>query len=78
MTQFTISKERAINLYYYLLQEKTSQKELNAIISLLKDTYEIDLSRLDKKRARPQNRFDINNYGAGGSRTMNQTRQMQP
>ncbi|PSU12775.1 hypothetical protein C9J03_09410 [Photobacterium gaetbulicola] len=72
-----MTQERAINLYYYLLQENTPQKELNAIMRLLKEDYGIDLSRIDRKRRRPQNRFDINNYGAGGSRTMNQTRQIQ-
>ncbi|MBY5944293.1 hypothetical protein [Photobacterium rosenbergii] len=72
-----MTEERAINLYYYLVQSKAPKRELDVAISLLKQRYGIDLSRLEKKRHRPQNRFDINSYGAGGSRTMNQTRQMQ-
>ena len=72
-----MTQERALNLYYYLVNNHAPQKELDVVIRLLKQQYDIDLSRLDRKRYRPQNRYNINNYGAGGSRTMNQTRQMQ-
>lgn len=71
-----MTEERAINLYYYLVQNQAPKKELDAVINLLKQQHQIDLTRLERKRHRPQNRFDINNYGVGGSRTMNQTRQL--
>ncbi|MGF1724653.1 hypothetical protein [Photobacterium nomapromontoriensis] len=72
-----MTEQRAINLYYYMVENNAPQKEINTVISILEEKYNINLRRLDRKRARPQNRFDINSYGAGGSRTMNQTRQMQ-
>ncbi|PSU34030.1 hypothetical protein [Photobacterium lutimaris] len=71
-----MTEERAINLYYYLINNKAPKRELDVVINLLNQQYQIDLSRLERKRHRPQNRFDINSYGAGGSRTMNQTRQL--
>ncbi|MCW8328398.1 hypothetical protein MD588_06210 [Photobacterium sp. SDRW27] len=71
-----MNKERAINLYYYLTQNQAPQKDINAVLKLLQQQHHIDISYLDKRRKRFPNRFDINSYGAGGSRTLNQTRQL--
>ncbi|MGF1684075.1 hypothetical protein L4D09_15300 [Photobacterium makurazakiensis] len=71
-----MNEQRAINLYYYLVNNKAPQKDINAVLKLLAEQHHIDLTRLDRKRPRNQNRFDINSYGAGGSRTLNQTRQL--
>ncbi|GAL02605.1 hypothetical protein ACFFLZ_05100 [Photobacterium aphoticum] len=76
-----MTEARAINLYYYLVHNHTSRKEINAVLALLKQDHNIDLYALDKRvskqRRSSPNRFDINSYGTGGSRTLNQTRHMQ-
>nr|WP_232284234.1 hypothetical protein [Photobacterium sp. SKA34] len=76
-----MNQQRAENLYYYLRNQKSSQKEINVIIQQLSQNYGINLSELDRRyRSRigySPNRYDINTYGSAGSRTMNQTRGMQ-
>ena len=76
-----MTEERAINLYYYLVHHHASRKEINAVLALLQQQHNVDLRQLDKRlnkrRITSPNRFDINSYGAGGSRTLNQTRSMQ-
>ncbi|KAE8177779.1 hypothetical protein [Photobacterium carnosum] len=76
-----MNQQRAENLYYYLREQNTSQKEMNVVIKQLIDSYNINLYPLDRRyRARigySPNRYDINSYGTAGSRTMNQTRGMQ-
>ncbi|KJG10007.1 hypothetical protein UA38_06895 [Photobacterium kishitanii] len=76
-----MNQQRAENLYYYLREQNTPQKEMNVVIKQLIDNYNINLYPLDRRyRSRigySPNRYDINSYGTAGSRTMNQTRGMQ-
>ncbi|MEH6531144.1 MAG: hypothetical protein V7735_07350 [Photobacterium frigidiphilum] len=76
-----MNQQRAENLYFYLRQQHAPQKDINAVLKLLRKNYSIDLAQLEKRYRKTlgysPNRFDINTYGTAGSRTMNQTRQMQ-
>ena len=76
-----MNQQRAENLYYYLREQNTPQKEMNVVIKQLIDSYNINLNPLDRRyRYRigySPNRYDINSYGTAGSRTMNQTREIQ-
>ncbi|WP_028022011.1 hypothetical protein [Enterovibrio calviensis] len=76
-----MNQARAENLYYFLRNQNTPQAEINIVIERLFDVHGIDLRKLDlhyrMNRGYSPNRFDINTYGGAGSRTMNQTRQMQ-
>lgn len=74
-----MTTDRALNLYAYLKQQNASPQLLASIVKTLQTEHQIDLTaHLKPKKSRPSpNRFDINNYGVGGSRTLNQTRQMQ-
>ncbi|MDD1793673.1 hypothetical protein L4D06_13760 [Enterovibrio makurazakiensis] len=76
-----MNQARAENLYYFLRKQNTPQAEINTVIERLLDLHGIDLKKLDlhyrMSRGYSPNRYDINTYGGAGSRTMNQTRQMQ-
>lgn len=76
-----MDQHRAENLYYYLRKQNTPQREIDVIIKQLIDTHNISLYNLDRRyRSRigySPNRYDINSYGTVGSRTMNQTREIQ-
>lgn len=79
ISETIMTTDRALNLYAYLKQQNASPQLLASIVKTLQTEHQIDLTaHLKPKKARPSpNRFDINNYGVGGSRTLNQTRQMQ-
>ncbi len=74
-----MTHERALNLYAYLKQQNVSLEARQAVLTALKIQHHIDLMPTIKPKPKTPspNRFDINNYGASGSRTLNQTRQMQ-
>ena len=74
-----MNKQRTINLYRYLQETKAEPEMIENILQLLQKDHHISREEVipKKKSTVSPNRFDINNYGAGGSRTMNQTRKMQ-
>ncbi|MCQ1061205.1 hypothetical protein ACQKPX_12665 [Photobacterium sp. DNB23_23_1] len=49
-----MAEERAINLYYYLVNNKAPKRELDVVINLLKQQYKIDLSHLERKTPPPK------------------------
>ncbi|CZF81785.1 hypothetical protein D515_01460 [Grimontia indica] len=76
-----MDEQRAINLYYFLRSQNAPQSQINEVVERINQSYGINLRSLDtqyrKQRGYSPNRYDINTYGTAGSRTMNQTRQMQ-
>ena len=75
-----MNKQRAINLYRYLQETNAEPDIIENVLQRLQTDHHIsreDIIPKRKKQTVSPNRFDINNYGAGGSRTMNQTRSMQ-